>query len=144
MGPDRVRSLVLASAGAGSRKSFEEEGRPHINRLFGVMTCAFYSCCLFCCVKDPDPRSVHMVALEIEEVGVFSGEESEKVNALRVPVLCIVGEKDTVVEPETVQELKDLIPNSRYVCVEKADHLSVLKTDTFQKTVIGFIKDARG
>jgi len=46
----------------------------------------------------------------------------EAVERLTMPVLCIAGEEDIVIPPETVRLLAEALPNGRFVPVPKAGH----------------------
>ena len=78
-----------------------------------------------------------------ERLAALRKRPAEDVAALRMPVLCIAGEEDTVIPPGAVEVLASLIPGARYVSVPKAGH-SVYweRPETFNRLVDGFLAEA--
>lgn len=69
---------------------------------------------------------------------------TDKARALRVPVMCVVGEEDGATPPALVKELAGLVAGSRYEviggaghipCVEQPDKLAALMRDFLSKHV---------
>jgi 3-oxoadipate enol-lactonase len=56
------------------------------------------------------------------QLGELRATPPEALAALTMPVLCIAGEEDIVIPPETVRILADTVPNGRFVSVPQAGH----------------------
>ena len=92
--------------------------------------------------------------LEIAEENVFSDETDpdrlqvspsppafERLSSLKVPVLFIVGSLDTPPLVEMDRRIHVMIPGSKFVVIEGADHLpSLTRPKEFRKTLLGFLE----
>ncbi len=68
----------------------------------------------------------------------------ERLQDIRVPTLVIAGSKDIAFPIEQVALLKDRIPQSRFVVVEKGGHLPFLnQSGEFNAVVGAFLSEAR-
>ncbi|MGE0599851.1 MAG: alpha/beta fold hydrolase [Dehalococcoidia bacterium] len=56
------------------------------------------------------------------QLGELRAEPVESLVKLTMPVLCIAGEEDIVIPPETVRILAHAVPNGRFVGVPRAGH----------------------
>ncbi|MGE3075259.1 MAG: alpha/beta fold hydrolase [Dehalococcoidia bacterium] len=56
------------------------------------------------------------------QLGQLRAEPLESLAKLTMPVLCIAGEEDIVIPPETVRILAESVPNGRFVAVPRAGH----------------------
>lgn len=56
------------------------------------------------------------------QLGEMRATPVEALASLRMPVLCIAGEEDIVIPPETVRILASSVPNGRFVGVPRAGH----------------------
>ena len=56
------------------------------------------------------------------QLGELRAEPVESLAGLSMPVLCIAGEEDIVIPPETVRILAESVPNGRFVSVPRAGH----------------------
>lgn len=65
----------------------------------------------------------------------------QQVEAVRVPVLAVVGEVDPL--RTGVDKLKKLLPKTKVVVIEKADHMSAFSSPQFPKEVRQFLDDNR-
>jgi 3-oxoadipate enol-lactonase len=56
------------------------------------------------------------------QLGEMRVRPVEDLDKLTMPVLCIAGEEDIVIPPETVRIMAESLPNARFVSVPKAGH----------------------
>lgn len=71
----------------------------------------------------------------------------EALAVLRMPVLCIAGEEDVVIAPESVRLLAESVPDGRYVPIPRAGHSVYFeRAEQFNRVVGEFLDDveARG
>ncbi len=67
------------------------------------------------------PRAWTRMSLR-RQLGELRAEPVESLTRLSMPVLCISGEEDIVIPPETVRILAESVPNGRFVGVPNAGH----------------------
>jgi len=123
--PRSVRSAGGAHPACGERMLREE---PALHFLYTQVSG----------LTDPPPPAEFR-----ERLAALRTRPAEDVAALRMPVLCIAGQEDTVIPPGAVQVLASLIPGARYVSVPKAGH-SVYweRAETFNRLVDRFLAEA--
>jgi pimeloyl-ACP methyl ester carboxylesterase len=69
----------------------------------------------------------------------------EALAALRMPVLCIAGEEDVVIAPESVRLLAETVPNGRFVQVPRAGHSVYFeRADVFNEALGAFLDEIDG
>jgi pimeloyl-ACP methyl ester carboxylesterase len=66
---------------------------------------------------------------------------SLKLNESKIPILFMVGNEDTLVNPETIKIASDLIVNSQFIGLDGVGHsVYYEKPDLYNKLVMGFLK----
>lgn len=133
--PDLVRALILCDTGHkigndetwnGRIRAVSENGIASISGM--VLERWFTSD--FRTASNPVFAGARNM-LERQPVAGYAGtcaairdaDFTQKAKALKVPVLCVVGDQDGATPPELVQELADLIPGSRYEVIADAGHI---------------------
>jgi 3-oxoadipate enol-lactonase len=65
--------------------------------------------------------------------------------SIDVPTLVIVGEKDVITPPEVMKQMADHIPNSLFVRIPNAAHMSPMESPAaFNTALLEFLKDLNG
>ena len=82
-------------------------------------------------------------AFRIGAEAVWLAEQRDRVAAIRVPTLVLVGDQDMVTPPELSQELADAVPGAELAVLAGAGHLSNIERPVdFNSAVQVFIKRA--
>ncbi len=64
----------------------------------------------------------------------------EKVRALKVPVLFVAGEGDSIMTPENARKLQEMAERGEYLCVPDCGHLITLELpETASEIILGYI-----
>ena len=93
-------------------------------------------------VRDTMAR-IDPEAFRIGAEAVWLADQRERVAAIRVPALILVGDQDTVTPPELSAELADAIPGAELVVLAGAGHLSNIERPVdFNTAVQVFIERA--
>ena len=154
--PERARALVMADTvgtlthpesdrliaenGAVHPRGAWYEGGAHPacgERMFREQPALHFLYTQVSGLTDPAPPADFR-----DRLAALRTRPAHEVAALRLPVLCIAGEEDTVIPPGAVEVLASLIPGARYVSVPKAGH-SVYweRAETFNRLVDGFLAE---
>lgn len=155
--PERVRSLVVTDSTAGvmnerigeiisrdTRANLPEPvlGRhPAIGERFSVdspvETFLYQSIGSF---RDPSVTDADMV------VRLYTTRYAvEEVEAVRVPVLLVVGDSDDLIPPQAVYETAKVIPGARVVEIEGAGHSPYFeRPDAWNEAVLSFLSEVEG
>jgi len=76
------------------------------------------------------------------QLGALRMRPVEALAALTMPVLCIAGEEDIVIPPETVRIMAAALPNGRFVSVPKTGHSVYFeRADEFNRIVGAFLAE---
>lgn len=68
-------------------------------------------------------------------------DERANLPKIRVPVLCLAGEKDPIAPAHVVERMAGRIPGARYVCLAGVGHLPNLEAPAaFDAAVLGFLQ----
>ena len=68
---------------------------------------------------------------------------TESTRALKLPVLCVVGDQDGSTPPDLVRSTADLIEGARFEIIEGAGHLPCIeRPDETARLIGGFLNDA--
>ena len=70
-------------------------------------------------------------------------DERANLGSIRIPVLCLAGEKDPNAPAPVVERMAGKIPGARYVCLADVGHLPNLEAPAeFDAAVLGFLGEA--
>ncbi|HVZ80891.1 MAG TPA: alpha/beta hydrolase [bacterium] len=70
-------------------------------------------------------------------------DQTEFLTSLQVPTLILAGAEDTLIPPAEAHRMKELIPNSQLVTIEKAGHLLPLEAPRiFQSSIESFVRSS--
>ncbi len=76
------------------------------------------------------------------QLGALRATAPSALAALTMPVLCLAGEEDIVIPPETVRILAESVPNGRFVSVPKAGHSVYFeRADEFNRILGTFLNE---
>jgi pimeloyl-ACP methyl ester carboxylesterase len=79
------------------------------------------------------------------QLGQLRASPPERLAALAMPVLCIAGEEDIVIPPETVRILAGAVPNGRFVGVPRAGHSVYFeRAEEFNGILAAFLDEVDG
>jgi 3-oxoadipate enol-lactonase len=71
-------------------------------------------------------------------------DERANLPNIRIPVLCLAGEKDRTAPAPVMERMAAKIPNARYLCLANVGHLmNVEDPGSFDQAVIDFLREAR-
>jgi 3-oxoadipate enol-lactonase len=71
-------------------------------------------------------------------------DERANLMNMRLPVLCLAGEKDRTAPAPVMERMASKIPGARYLCLAHVGHLmNVEDPENFDRAVIGFLQEVR-
>lgn len=155
LAPERVRSLVLAATWAGKNSYFERMTAVQAQLVASAGREALIKASMLwlftpkMIIERPDMVSmVEQAALRFQAPlegliaqGVACGlhDVRDRLPALRIPTLVMVGRRDTLVPPELSDELAALIPGAQAARLETAHAFNIEETEVFNRTVLEFV-----
>jgi 3-oxoadipate enol-lactonase len=75
------------------------------------------------------------------QLGELRAEPIESLARLRMPVLCLAGEEDIVIPPETVRILATCLPDGRFVSIPQAGHSVYFERAEKFNSIVGAFLD---
>ena len=69
-------------------------------------------------------------------------DERANLGRIRIPVLCLAGERDVNAPAKTMERMAAKIPGARYVCLPGVGHLGNLEALAFDVAIFGFLDSA--
>ena len=151
--PDRVRALVLAGTTGGAvnddirkaqeayrntpagRRSLAQRAvsprlrreRPELDHLYRL-------------IGRLNPRRPRDFLAPIPG---YRGSSAERLAALGIPILFLVGEEDTITPPHIVRMAHEQVPGSQFDVIERAGHSAYFeRADAFNERVLRFLEQA--
>lgn len=100
---------------------------------------------------DPAGRALAIEAMGVVPAGTYRAavrclvgfDERANLAGIRVPVLCLAGEKDPNAPAQVMQRMAGRIPGAQYLCLPGVGHLPNLEAPAaFDAAVLGFLRRA--
>jgi pimeloyl-ACP methyl ester carboxylesterase len=151
--PGRVRALVLAGTTGGAvNDGVREAQAAHRKTPLGRRSLAQRA--VSARLRRERPELDHLYRLIgrlnpsrprdfLAPIPGYRGSSAERLAALDIPILFLVGEEDTITPPHVVRMAHDQVPGSQFGVIERAGHSAYFEqADAFNERVLRFLEEA--
>lgn len=148
--PARVAALVLSNTPAGVSTPTADMAIAMARQAFAEHGIAASALAADFPAREPELAYLyrHIGSLNVQLTDDLHSKSPaatapEELAALKLPVLFITSERDTIFPPGAIKEIAGLLPTASFRQLAKAGHSPYFETpDAFNETVLGFLSEA--